>query len=197
MNVASTFRRIVAHTSDEIIGSLFWLPLAVSAWSQMGQGQSIVIPWTLILAAWFGRMTYEILCIYVLQALPAQRFFGLKIVSTYHPEVGLSLGQVALRVLFAQFKYVLGPSIFFMALFHRDRQHLGDILAETRVVQFQERDFPPKARFILGSFLVFFSLVGSLSESARAIAANRFQQEGMIVEIPKWGAGLDPRIQTL
>lgn len=191
MNVASTFRRTIAHAADEMIGSVFWIPLVVSAFSQMGEGHSLVLPWSLILSAWAARIAYEVICLYVLQALPAQHFFGLKVISTYHPEVGLGLNQAALRVLFAQFKYLLGPSIYFMALFHRDRQHLGDILAETRVVQIQERALPPKNRYVLASVLVFFSLLTSIGEAAAALAEDRINSKGVTLEIPKLDIHID------
>jgi uncharacterized RDD family membrane protein YckC len=191
MYVASTFRRTLAHLSDEAIGSVFWIPLLVKAWVQAGRGHDIVLPWFLILSLWTARVVYEVLCVYVLQGLPAQRFFGLKVISTYHPELGLGLPQVVIRVLLAQFKYLLGPSIYFLALFHKERQHLGDILAETRVVQIQERNFLPKARTILGSILIYVSLVSSLGDVVSMVAENRVDRQGIWIEWPEFNVHFD------
>lgn len=184
MNVAGTFRRTLAHIMDEMIGFIFWIPMLVSIVAKMGSSQAIVISWKLFFMCWLSRMAYEVICTYILQALPAQHFLGLKILSTYHPELGLGLSQTVLRVLFAQFKYLLGPSIYFMALFHRDRQHLGDILAETRVVQIHERSFAPKPRWVMGSLLVFLSLLINLGEAAEALAHKKVSRQGIVVEVP-------------
>lgn len=191
MNVASTFRRMVAHSFDELLGSLFWIPLAVSAWRQMASSDHIVLSWSLFLSVWVLRLFYEIICTYALEALPAQHFLGLRIISTNHPELGLSLSQVVLRVLFAQFKYLLGPSIYFMALFHRQRQHLGDILSETRVVQVNERSLKPKNRYLIGSLLVFMSLITNLSKVVNFVAEENLSRRGIRIEAPRWEIQLD------
>lgn len=185
MHVASTMRRVSAHAIDELMGFIFWIPLIVYIWRHSNESPSLMISWKWILGLWVARMTYEILCIYVLQALPAQRFLGLKIISIHRPDMELSLMQAALRVLMAQFKYVFGPAIYFMALFHPERQHLGDIIAETQVVQFGERTFYPKVRFILGSILVYSSLVTNLSKSIDFVAEGRIQKEGVTIATPK------------
>jgi len=185
MTVASTFRRIMAHSIDEMIGFIFAIPLLVYLWRHASQGNGVLVTWKWLLGLWIAKMTYETLCIYVLQALPAQHFFGLKIMSTHRPELGLGLFQSFLRVLMGQLKYIFGPSIYFMALFHRDRQHLGDIIAETKVVQFSERTFEPKIRFILGSILVYFTLVANLSNAVEFISSNRVKKEGIIIETPQ------------
>ena len=184
MYVASTFRRISAHAVDELFGSIFWIPLLVYFWKHSREGSEILISWKWIAAVWVAKMAYETLCIFVLQALPAQHFFGLKIMSTHQPEMGLGLMQTFLRVLMAQLKYILGPSIYFMALFHHKRQHLGDIVAETQVIQYNDRTFEPKARFILGSILVYSSLVTHLSNDIEFISRGRIHTEGIIVETP-------------
>jgi uncharacterized RDD family membrane protein YckC len=184
MYVANTFRRMMAHATDELIGSIFWIPLFFKAWKQMSGGEGILLPWWLVIGAWVARLSYEIICMYVLQSLPAQHFLGLRVISTYHPELGLGWAQVVLRVLFAQFKYILGPAIYFMALFHPERQHLGDILSETRVVQLQERAFPPKNRYVLASILVYFSLIGHLEEVVHFVSDGRIEKAGVKVEAP-------------
>ncbi len=186
MYVASTTRRVSAHLVDEIIGSIFWIPLLVYIWKHSSESPSVIISWKWILGLWAARMTYEILCIYVLQALPAQHFFGLKIKSTHHPDMELGLMQITLRVFMAQLKYIFGPAIYFMALFHPERQHLGDIIAETQVVQFSDRTFNPKARFILGSILVYSSLVTNLSKSVEFISEGGIQKEGVAIATPKF-----------
>ncbi len=191
MYVASTFRRIIAHCADELISAVFLIPVVVSVWVQMSKDQDIIVPWRLLTSIWLARVCYEIICIYILQAMPAQRFFGLKILSTYHPELGLGLFQTTIRVLVAQLKYVLGPSIYFLALFHRDRQHLGDILAETRVVQINERNFSPKARIILGSILVFASLLMNLNEAIDFVGQGRISPQGIKVEMPTFELSLN------
>lgn len=182
MHVANTFRRITAHATDELIGSLFWIPLLVSIWKLSREGSEVILSWQWIGGLWIAKMTYEVLCLYVLQALPAQHFFGLKIMSTHRPELGLGLGQVIIRVLVAQLKYVFGPAIYFMALFHRQRQHLDDILAETQVVQFNDRAFEPKVRFVLGSVLVYFSLVTNLSKNMDLVSSGMIQREGIAIQ---------------
>lgn len=184
MYVASTFRRIMAHLSDELLSSVFFIPIIVSVFAQMSTHHEIVIPWKLFAAVWAARLVYEILCIYVLQALPAQYFLGLKILSTYQPEMGLGLLQITIRVLVGQLKYILGPSIYFMALFHRERQHIGDILAETRVVQIQERANSPKPMTVIASILVFSSLVVNLNESVEFVKQDRLTKQGVIFESP-------------
>lgn len=185
MYVASTTRRISAHVMDEIIGSIFWIPLLVYIWKHSSESPSVIISWKWILGLWAARMTYEILCIYVLQALPGQQFFGLKIKSTHRPDMELGLMQITIRVFIAQLKYIFGPAIYFMALFHPERQHLGDIIAETQVVQFGDRTFHPKVRFILGSFLVYSSLVTNLSKSVEFISEGGIQKEGVVIATPK------------
>lgn len=184
--VASTFRRIIAHIFDEVIGSVFWIPLLIAAFSSLGKNQEILLPWILVFSVWIARMAYEIICIYILQALPGQYFLGLTIKSTHQPELGLSLFQTLIRVLFAQLKYVLGPSIYFMALFHRERQHIGDILAETRVVQDQERNLAPKARYFIGSIIVYISLTTNLGEFVEHLNQNKFNVSGLKIELPQF-----------
>lgn len=185
MHVASTARRVSAYAIDELMGFIFWIPLFLYVWKHSNESPSLLISWNWILGLWAARMTYETLCIYVLQALPAQYFFGLKIISIHHPNMGLSLMQSALRVLMAQFKYIFGPAIYFMALFHPERQHLGDIIAETQVVQLGDRMFNPKVHFIWGSILVYSSLVTNLSKSMEFVAEGRIQKEGVSISTPK------------
>ena len=134
---------------------------------------------------------YEIF-IYAFQALPAQYFLGLRIISTYHPEMGLALLQVVVRVVVAQFKYLLGPSIYFIALFHRERQHLGDILAETRVVQIQERILTTKSRAFVGSVLVYVSLTSNLSQVVELVSSKKISSSGFQVEMPKFEIEINP-----
>ena len=185
MHVANTFRRCVAHLSDESFGLIFWIPLFVKVMKQMEQGEAVLIPWNWILGLWIARMTFEIICVYVLQALPAQYFLGLRIRSTYYPELGLSLSQCMVRVLFSQMKYLLGPAIYFMALFHRERQHLIDIIAETRVVQIQERVFLPKSRYLIGSILVYTSLYSSLQKSVYYFSEAKITKKGIYISSPQ------------
>lgn len=184
MYVASTVRRTVAHIMDEAIGALFWLPLFVLVWTKAMRGEDLLVHWKWILGIWIARMTYEVLCIYALQALPGQYFLGLKILSTHRPELGLGLSQVFIRVLMSQLKYILGPSIYFMALFHRERQHLGDVIAETHVVQYSERFFKPRMRFVLGSILVYFSLINNLSYARDFILEERVTRNGVVLRLP-------------
>lgn len=179
MFVASTFRRTIAHVFDEMLGFMFWIPLVVIIIKHLSRGEDLVVGWKWVLIPWLARIVYEVLCIYTLQALPAQYFLGLKILSTHRPELGLGLSQIFIRVLTGQLKYILGPSIYFLALFHRERQHLGDILAETHVVQFNERLFYPKMRFILGSILVFGSLVSSLNTACEFVTNNKITRAGL------------------
>ncbi len=186
MFVASTFRRTVAHLFDEIIGFIFWVPILVVLVKQLSHGEELFVSWKWILVPWLARIIYEILIIHILQALPAQYFLGLKILSTHRPELGLGMRQVLIRVLTGQLKYILGPSIYFMALFHPERQHLGDILAETQLVQFNERLLYPKSRFILGSILVFFSLMSSLRASYEMVSQNSITPLGVEFSIPNW-----------
>lgn len=177
---------MIAHGIDEIIGGIFFIPLIVFAIKKISLGEEIYFQWKWILALSVSRFVYEALCLNFLQALPGQYFLGLRVISVEHPELGLGFGQCLVRVFVEQLKYLVGPSIYYMALFHKERQHIGDLLSESRVVQEHGRPQSFQMRYILGSILVYLSLVSHLGEAVQKFSEGTISSEGVHWSLAGW-----------
>lgn len=164
MYTASTGQRIIAHLFDKSMNFIFWIPITIKLalhWIQ--GGQDFVVPWFWIFGTMGSQMVFQMLCLYWIDGTLGQWFMGLKTVSTFHPELGLSFFQCFIQSLAERLEIFLGNSLYFSGFAHRERRHLVNLLAETRVVQsLNQRKALVKTRTLLTIILCFFSMFATL-----------------------------------
>lgn len=184
MYTASTSKRVVAYCLDQMLNGIFYLPLIIKAGLHYFKGLSeIEITWMWLFAVLSLQICYQIICLYLLNALPGQLLMGLKVVSTYHPEMGLSLSQCAIHAIAEKLKFFVNRSIYYSAFLNRERRHLVNLLAETRVVQQESAHGLVKPRWLLGSILIVFSLLFAVYESGEFISHSEFSRTGITIKL--------------
>jgi uncharacterized RDD family membrane protein YckC len=179
MYTANTKKRIIAHVLDQFMTYLFYLPLLIKVGIHyFKSGHEVIVPWTWLFSITILHMIFQTISLYVLRALPAQWLMGLQVVSTYHPEMGLSLSQCFIHALVDKLKFFVGNSVYYVGLINRERRHLINILAETRVVQKEPSDGILQPKLAIGVVVIAFSLVGSIWENAQLIRESNFDKVG-------------------
>jgi uncharacterized RDD family membrane protein YckC len=185
MYIASTKKRILAYLLDQIITYLFYLPLIIKVglhYLKTGSGHEILIPWSWLISIISLHTIFQVICLYVLRGLPAQWLLGLRVVSVYHPEIGLSLSQCFIHAIVEKLKFFIGNALYYSAFWNRERRHFINLLAETKVVQKVSAEGLLKPRMALGSILFIIAMLSSLYENANLIKYSKFKSTGWIIE---------------
>ena len=182
---ASTLRRLFAYMIDSsILGVLTTFPLFLD-FRHWFFGADMHLSWARILALILIPFCYRLGFLMGMGATPGKWLLGLKVVD--HQTKGeLRLDQAALRTLaeYLNFFFHFAPQI--IALYRADRRQLGDLLAQTQVVQYFPRAFPAKPRPILATIAILISL-STAGENLRQTAAKlRVQTDGIILTVPDW-----------
>lgn len=182
MYTASTKKRIIAYFLDQFMTYLFYLPILVKiGLHYFKSGHEVIVPWTWLFGISFLHIIFQVICLYVLRALPAQWMMGLQVVSTYHPEMGLSLSQCFIHAIVDKLKFFIGNSLYYSGFFNRDRRHIINILAETRVVQRESTAEILQPRMAIGALLFGISLLGSVWENAQLLNESKFDRSGWYI----------------
>lgn len=183
MYIASTNRRVLAYLLDQFMSYIFFLPLFIKVGLHYFKfGHEILIPWSWLISMVSLHVLFQVICLYILGGLPAQWLFGLRVVSIYHPEMGLSLSQCFIHAIVDKLKFFIGNALYFSAFWNRERRHIVNLLAETRVVQKEPSDGIPPARFAIGTILFVVSLVSGFYENASLVRHSKFDSISWIIE---------------
>jgi uncharacterized RDD family membrane protein YckC len=165
--VASWPKRITAYWIDSIITWFCLLPV----WIQLigtyfTDGAPILsVKWLIvgILLALF----YQWMFLYFLGGTLGKLLVGLRVVSIHQSqEFGQDLGlfQSLLRVLTNGLSIFFGDALRALAFLRLDRRHVGDWVAETRVVQSTPLGHFPRRHWVLGIVIFFLSFTSSFRD---------------------------------
>jgi uncharacterized RDD family membrane protein YckC len=183
MYIASTKKRVLAYLLDQIMTYVFYLPLLMKVGLHyIKSGHEILIPWSWLLSITCLHVLFQVICLYTLRGLPAQWLLGLRVVSIYHPEMGLSLSQCFIHAIADKFKFFIGNALYYSAFWNRERRHFVNLLAETRVVQKEAGNGLFKPRYMVGTILFVLTLVSSFYENISLVKYSKFKVTGWIIE---------------
>ncbi len=184
MYTASTKRRVFAHLIDQTFQFIFYIPLifkVIMNWFDVSP--LILIPWTWIIILFAVNFFYQVLSLYFLDALPGQWLLGLKVVSLYHPELGLSLHQCVIHALGEKLKLFIGNGLYYSGFYNRERRHIINLLAETRVVQNGNSQGFIQPKKILAILLLVLSIATTTHSNAKFIQHIQFNSQ--YFQVPK------------
>jgi uncharacterized RDD family membrane protein YckC len=183
MYIASTKKRVLAYLFDQVMTYIFYLPLILKVGIHyLKSGHEVLIPWSWIISITGLHMIFQVICLYVLNGSPAQWLLGLRVVSTYHPELGLSLSQCFIHVIGDKLKFFIGNALYYSAFWDRDRRHFINLLAETKIVQKEPFDALLKPRLVIGSILFVIAMASSFYENIGIIEHSKLRTSGWIIE---------------
>lgn len=180
MYTASTRKRILAYVLDQCVNFIFYFPLIVKVtvhW--LHNSHEILIPWNWLFLTFFAQICYQVSCYYFIEGLPGQWLLGLKLVSVYHPEMGLSFIQCLIQAIGEKLKWLLGNALYVTAFTNRERRHLVNILAETRVVQSHHRSGIVKIRMGVAVVLALLALGSTLTKNAEYYKKSKFTKSAI------------------
>jgi hypothetical protein len=168
---------------DQIMTYVFYLPLIIKVgFHYLKSGHEIFIPWSWLVVITCLHTVFQVICLYILRGNPAQWLLGLRVVSVYHPEMGLSLSQCFIHALGDKFKIFIGDALYYAAFWSRERRHLINLLAETRVVQKDSSEGLLQPKMVLGTFLFSIALISGFYENVSLIRNSKFKSSGWIIE---------------
>lgn len=183
MYTASTRKRIVAYFLDQCINYILYTPLVIKVFIYwLKNSHDIMVPWSWLILTVLGQTLYQIICYYFIEALPGQWVMGLKIVSVYHPEMGLNFFQCLIHSLGDKLKWLLGHAIYFTGFANRERRHFINLLAETKVVQKESRDGLVKPRMFLALILSLIALGSTMFSNAKYFKQVRFTASAIHID---------------
>jgi uncharacterized RDD family membrane protein YckC len=183
MYIASTKKRVLAYLLDQFMTFIFYLPLILKVGLHyIKSGHEIFIPWNWFISIVTLHIIFQVICLYILKALPAQWLLGLRVVSLYHPELGLSLSQCFIHAIVDKLKFFIGNAIYYSAFWNRERRHITNLLAETRVMQKEPSDGLLRPRWILGTLLFLVAVISGFVETAGMIRHSTFNRNGWNIE---------------
>ena len=145
--VPSTKRRILAGSIDQII---IMIPAVVIFYPNLKallNTSEIKINIFVLAAVVSCQFLYFFLSYLLLEATLGQKLVGQKLVSLSGEK--LAAIQIAIRVLCDQLSVFFSFGLFCLIFFRFDRTHLSDWLAETKVVQDEERKMPAVRRAVV------------------------------------------------
>lgn len=159
--VPSTWRRLMAYGIDQGLQLLLYVPFAKSFFLLMFTDEKVQISLIELFILFLIPALYEWVFLTLMQATPGKWMMGLKVVPFSSPLDNLSWQQCFLRPLTGRLSFFFSWAVFALAFFRYDRTHLGDWIAETRVVQSVPRLRRASLRPILGTlFLLFYTYEG-------------------------------------
>lgn len=182
MYVANTYRRVLAFFVDQFLNMFFYLPVSLKfIFSLIKTQDSVQISWSWLVFLLGFQIVFHVLFLYVLRASPGQWLLGLRTVSMYHPEMGLSLPQCLIHSLLDRFKFFVGNAFYYTAFLNRERRHIINLLAETRVVQSAPSDGLLETRKWLALALYVIAITAGISEKIQLASLSRFDRHGWTI----------------
>jgi tRNA nucleotidyltransferase (CCA-adding enzyme) len=179
---ASTFKRIIAHLIDEALVFVFYAPVYIKGMWLYFAKQDLVIPWFIILFPIGIRILYEAVFVYFLNGLPGQLLMGLRVQDSNFDKQKIFFVQSFIRALADRMRFFISIAYYAVGFLNSSRQHLGDLLSETRVVQEDNREEPPVVRKWTAIILIAFGILYGLSGSIQLLQELHFNSYGVDFE---------------
>lgn len=127
-------RRFCAFIVDQILISLFFIPVGEHGIRAWVTGEDLFVPWHWIVISAVASLAFRTCFLYFLSATPGKFFLGLRVVS--YPDCNsLSFLQSLLRALADSLSLFFGYAPRTLALMRFDRRQVSDWIAETWVTQ--------------------------------------------------------------
>lgn len=167
--VPSTWARLFARLLDQVFQLLFYIPFGKILFDLVFTEDDVVISLWQLLALFLIPAIYEGVFLVLMQRSPGKWFLGLKVVPSHDVHAKLRWDQCLLRPLVGRLSFFFSLAPYALAFFRYDRTHLGDWVAETRVIQFTPRSSRPKIRWIVGTFFILTNAFEGMSSSARIL----------------------------
>lgn len=155
--------RLNAFIIDSFLRWILVLPFLKPLLGMLEDEQISISLWYVIFIAlyWF---IYDFVFLALFQATPGKLLMGLRVDSKEGKE--LQWQQALLRVLATRLTFFLGLGLYATALFSKERRHLFDWFAETRVIAEKPVQEEFRKHWIFGTLLVLFYLSDGLFYSA-------------------------------
>lgn len=182
MNTGSSLRRILAYFIDEFLALFFYLPLVVKGVIVYFYSEDKIIGWAWIFLPVIIRLIYETLSVKSLGALPGQYLMGLRVVDANDVQKGPTTLQCFIRTLSERLRFFVGNAFYLVGLLNLERQHIGDLISETRVVQSAIREKEPKAYKAIGWILVILFALWGFSSALSQVKGIRPTIHGVDLE---------------
>lgn len=159
--------RLNAFIIDSILRWLMVLPLIKPMFAMIEEEQISVSLWYVIFIVlyWF---IYDFVFLALFQATPGKILMSLRVDSKEGGE--LHWQQAFLRVSATRLTFFLGLGLYATALYSKERRHLFDWFAETRVVAEKPIQEEFRKHWIFGTMVVLFYLSDGLFYSAALLS---------------------------
>lgn len=180
--IPSTKRRILAGAIDQIIIMVPAILIFYPNIKALFNTSEIKINIFVLVVVVAGQFLYFFVSYLLMEATFGQRLVGQKLVTLSGEK--LAGVQVAIRVLCDQLSVFFSYGLFCLIFFRFDRTHLSDWLAETKVVQDEERKTPAVRRIIVCILLTSYFCVDGFHNFYNMVHQTEIQGTYLILRIP-------------
>ncbi len=180
--VPSTKRRILAGGIDQIIIMIPAILIFYPNLKALFNTSEIKINIFVLAAVITCQFLYFFLSYLLMEATLGQKLVGQKLVSISGEK--LAAVQIAIRVLCDQLSVFFSYGLFCLIFFRFDRTHLSDWLAETKVVQDEERKLPAVRRVVVCVLLTGYFCIDGFHNFYNLVHLTEIRGSQLILKIP-------------
>ena len=180
---ASTVRRLLAYFIDTvIIGVLVGIPVSIELF-RLFLGEHVQISWLKLGLLLMIPLSLRFGFLMALGATPGKWLMGLRVVDA-KTQSRLAPTQALIRSLndFLPFFFSYAPQV--VAFFRADRRQLGDLLAHTRVIQFDPPISKPSSRPFFATLALFITLSSASRNLISHAEQFSFSSRGVVIRWP-------------
>lgn len=160
--------RLNAFIIDSILRWIMVLPFLRPLWGVLEEEEISISLWYVIFIALFW-LIYDFVFLALFQATPGKILMSLRVDSKEGKE--LTWQQAFLRVFATRMTFFLGIGLYATALFSKERRHLFDWFAETKVITEKPVQEEFRKHWFFGTLVILFYLSDGLFYSA-ALMSN-------------------------
>ncbi|AHI05855.1 hypothetical protein BDW_06745 [Bdellovibrio bacteriovorus W] len=160
--------RLNAFIIDSILRWIMVLPFLRPLWGVLEEEEISISLWYVIFIALFW-LIYDFVFLALFQATPGKILMSLRVDSKEGKE--LTWQQAFLRVFATRMTFFLGIGLYATALFSKERRHLFDWFAETKVITEKPVQEEFRKHWVFGTLVILFYLSDGLFYSA-ALMSN-------------------------
>ncbi len=180
--VPSTKRRILAGCIDQLIIMIPAVLVFYPNLKALFNTSEIKINIFVLAAVVCAQFLYFFMSYLLAEATLGQKLVGQRLVAVSGEKlVGV---QVAIRVLCDQLSVFFSYGLFCLIFFRFDRTHLSDWLAETKVVQDEERKVPAVRRAIVCALLTGYFCIDGFHNFYNMVHLTEIQGIHLILHVP-------------
>lgn len=177
----SSLRRFAARMVDWTVTQVVWVP----AWIQLAmayfRGEELIASWWAVAGGLSLSFLYYFLFYGTLGATIGKLIFGLRVVNAHDSRQKINWSQALIRTLADYLSFFFSLAPYSLALLRKDRTHLVDWIAETRVVQNNQTDKTVKQRWVVGSVLTLYFLFSGVAGAFRFFHYVKLTEVGVVV----------------